>query len=187
MANFAGYKSAPLDEILQLHQNIHLLGPGIQECFACCTNNDVMVALLDGLAILCTLYEAARIRYSEASAPGGVTCDTCLPVRPAARPFPDSAAPAEKTGEGANGHHEHSTPKSVSNTISPVVLGRTELPDSERNLVALVLIKQGLSQTGSHLRDLQQHLTKTKTSNYDIYKRRVGEMLSGTYSSLACI
>lgn len=157
MASFAGNKSAPLDEVLQLHQNIHLLGRGIRDCLVCCTNDDIMAALLDGLATLSTLYEAARIKYSEASAPGDAT------------------------------------PKSVPTAMPSVVLGRIELTDSETNLVAVTLIKQGLSQTGSHLRDLQQHLTKCLTakkmerSNYDVYKRRVGEILNGIYSSLAGI
>lgn len=192
MASFAGHKSAPLDEILQLHQNIHLLGPGIRECLVCCTNDDVMAALLDGLGTLCILYEAARIKYSEASAPGDVTCDTRVQIDPAAHPFPgDSATPAEKTSKGVNGHHVHPTSKSVPNAMISVVLGRIKLTDSETNLVAVTLIKQGLSQTGSHLRDLQQHLTKClmankmKSSNYDVYKRKLGEILNGIYSSLA--
>ncbi|RYO90049.1 hypothetical protein DL766_004895 [Monosporascus sp. MC13-8B] len=197
MARKTGHESAPMDEILQLHQNIHLLGPGIRECLVCCTNNDVMAALLDGLATLCILYEAARIKYWEASAPGDVTRDSRdsrAQIHPAAHPFPgDSAAPAERTGEGTNGHRVHPTPKSVPNAMPSVVLGRIQLTDSETNLVYVTLIRQGLRQTGSHLRDLQQHLTKClmakrmESSTYHVYKRRVIELLSGIYSSLACI
>ena len=193
IANHEG-QSPPLDEILLLHQKILLLGPGIRQCLVCCTNDDTMKALLDGLATLCILYEAVRIRYSEANASEDATRDASVQIYPTAHPFPrNSAAQGEKTSKEAIRYHVHPTTISVPHALPLVVLGRLELTDSERNLVAVALIKQGLSQTGSHLRDLQQHLAsclmdrKMKSSNYDVYKRRVGEILNGIYSSLACI
>ncbi|RYP79647.1 hypothetical protein DL769_002836 [Monosporascus sp. CRB-8-3] len=198
MASVAGHKGVPLDEILQLHQNIHLLGPGIRECLICCTNDDVMAALLDGLARLCLLYEAARIKYSEANMSADGPCDARVQIHPAngaAHPVQQGhpTAPADKTSAGASRHHVHPTPRPAPNAMPSVALWRIELTDSETNLVAVTLIKQGLSQTGAHLRDLQQHLAKClmarkmKSSNYDIYKKRVDGILNGIYSSLACI
>ncbi|KAF2624089.1 hypothetical protein BU25DRAFT_166901 [Macroventuria anomochaeta] len=194
LASSKGHKSAPLDEILQLHQNVHLLGSGIRECLGCCTNDDVMAALLDGLATLSTLYEAAHIQYSKTSAPGDVTCDTPVQIHPAAYPFPgNSTAPPDETHERLSGHHVHPTLRAVPDATPVIVLGRIELTEFETSLVAVTVIKQGLSQTGSHLRDLQQHLTKClmvkkmQKSNYDVYTRRVGEILNAIYASLAGI
>ena len=192
-----GSKSAPIDEILQLHQNIHLLGPGIKECLVCCTNDDVMAALLDGLATLCILYESARINYCEASAPGDITNNSndnhAQPHQAAQSSTRRSAAPSEATAETSGGQQACSTPKSMTNAMPSVVLGRIQFTDSETCLVYATLMKQGLRQTGSHLRDIQQHLTKCMLAKrmeickYDAYKRRTSELLSGVYSSLAYI
>lgn len=191
MTGKAGHENVPMDEILQLHQNIHLLGPGVLKCLICCTNDNVITALLDGLATLCMLYEAARTRYWEASALGDVTCDNRAHVPLDAHPNPDDST--ERTSEGINEHPVPSAQKSAPCAMPSVVLGRIQLMDSETNLVFVTLIRQGLRQTGSHLRDLQEHLTKClmakkmESSTYNVHKRRVVELLSRIYSSLACM
>lgn len=192
MTSFAGRNCARLDEILQLHQRIHLLGPGIRECLTCSTNDEVMLGLLDGLATLRVLYQAASVRHSAGEAGDGIGCGT---HQTAGCPASDCPARQRETpSEGEVPSDMHSTYYNTAALAMPsVVLGRVELTTAEANLVAIILIKQGLRQTGSHIRDLQHHLTKCLTAkkikdkNYDIYKRRTGEILSGIYSSLACI
>lgn len=89
-------------------------------------------------------------------------------------------------------HAEHGLDEIPGCSTAPsVTLGRLKLSSDESNLVAGAIIKQGLSQTGLHLRDLQQCLTRSLTSeqmarsSYDLHKRRVSRILESTYSSLA--
>ena len=183
--------TAPLDEILQLHQSIQLLGPALRGCIFCSTNDDVVLKLLDALACLGTLYKAAQNPYCRPSvglATGNFTDHSRH------RTLSDNACPkAWETTDRTIAGGMDSTLGSVASSMPLIVLGRMELMESEANLVAVTLINQGLAQTGSHLRELQQHLTKCLTAkqissgNYDSYRRRIAGILNGIYSSLACV
>ena len=192
IVDYANRDTPPLDEILQLHQIIHPLGPAVRGCLFCSTNDDVVLKLLDGLARLGTLYQAAQRPYSKpsvAQATGNGNLPSC-----SWHTLSENAGPkAPETTERAVVGEVDSTPGSVGRSMPSVVLGRMELMESEASLVAVTLIKQGLSQTGSHLRDLQHHLTKCMVAGkitsgtYDTYRRRIADILNGIYSSLACI
>ncbi|XPS69795.1 hypothetical protein M3J09_002046 [Ascochyta lentis] len=192
MASLKDHPSAPLDQILQLHQDVQHLGSGVRNCMGCCTKDDVMAALLDGWATLSTLYEAAHIAYSKKITPGDLACDIPVRIHPADYPIPGhSIAPPNETCGGSNGDHVHPTLRRVPNAMSSIVLGRMELTESESSLVAVTLIKHGLSQIGSHLRDLQQHLNKClmvkkmQSRNFNAHTKRVDEILKSIYASLA--
>lgn len=194
MASLKCDKSAPLDEVFQLHQNIQLLGSGIRKCIGCYANDDVIVALLDGLANLSTLYGTAHTQYSKFSVGKDVVCDTSFQLQSGTDLSQgNSTTSNDETGGRPNGHNIHLIPRTVLSPMPSIVLGRIELTEFESSLIAVTLIKQGLSQTSSHLRDIQQHLIKCltakkiQTSKFDAYTRRVGEIMNGIYSSLAGI
>ncbi|KAI1495873.1 hypothetical protein F5X99DRAFT_414681 [Biscogniauxia marginata] len=193
-------ETAPLDEILHDHERLCHLARGVRNCKFCSLDDSAVSSVIQGLGRLSVLYEGARkscCRFGAGDLFGhrGVPASDAYPPQ-TNRQLDATNRDVGKTADGAAMDKAGVdvpmfTPEK---DYKPMIgLGRLALLESEADLVAVTLIKQGLSQIGFLLRDLQSLLAEGKVieqtaqDRFEMHRILIDRILDDIYSSLARI